>query len=457
MKSNIHAIRQRKVELTAKNRALLDKAAEENRNLNETEGAQFEENVNALVKVEEHLIREEKQLESERSIGVIRDENEHAADRGHQPTNKNGQFASFGEQLMAIVKAGQSPNLTDPRLMAATAAGMSEAVPSDGGFLVQKDFASEVLMRTYATGQIVSRVRRIPIGANANGLKINAIDEDSRADGSRFGGVLAYWINEADAMTGSKPKFRRIELNLNKLIGLCYATDELLSDAAALEAIIMQTLPQELTFKVEDAIFSGTGVGQPLGLLNAGATLQIAKDAGDSTATVSANDVIAMWSRFWAPGLENSIASIQQTGLTPGAAGERSPGAAWFVDQSVLPKLFGMTIGSGTAVILLYHPPGYYGLPGPYGQMLGLPVIPVEHCSVLGTPGDIILADLSQYVAIDKGAPQAASSIHVKFLTDEMTFRFVYRVDGQPTWKKPLTPKNGGSTMAPFITLATRP
>jgi len=88
--------------------------------------------------------------------------------------------------------------------------------------------------------------------------------------------------------------------------------------------------------------------------------------------------------------------------------------------------------------------------------MLGKPVIPVEHCATLGTPGDIILADLSQYVMSDKGAPQAASSIHVRFLNDETTFRFIYRVDGQPTWKKALTPKNGTNTQAPFIALATR-
>lgn len=33
------------------------------------------------------------------------------------------------------------------------------------------------------------------------------------------------------------------------------------------------------------------------------------------------------------------------------------------------------------------------------------------------TSGDIILADLSQYILIDKGGLQSASSIHVKFTT----------------------------------------
>ena len=89
-------------------------------------------------------------------------------------------------------------------------------------------------------------------------------------------------------------------------------------------------------------------------------------------------------------------------------------------------------------------------------MLLGRPVIPVEHCAVLGTPGDVVLADLSQYLLIDKGAPRQDYSMHVNFLTDEGVFRFVYRVDGQPSWKKPLTPKSAGSTLSPFISLATR-
>jgi HK97 family phage major capsid protein len=89
---------------------------------------------------------------------------------------------------------------------------------------------------------------------------------------------------------------------------------------------------------------------------------------------------------------------------------------------------------------------------------MGRPVIPIEYAATLGTAGDIMLADLSQYVMIDKGAIQSATSIHVKFLYDETAFRFVYRVDGQPAWNAPLTPFKGGagSTQSPFVVLATR-
>jgi HK97 family phage major capsid protein len=86
-----------------------------------------------------------------------------------------------------------------------------------------------------------------------------------------------------------------------------------------------------------------------------------------------------------------------------------------------------------------------------------LPVIPVEYASTLGVKGDIVLADLSQYLLIDKGGMQSAASMHVRFLNDEMCFRVTYRVDGQPTWNKDLTPFKGTNTLSPFVTLAARP
>jgi HK97 family phage major capsid protein len=437
--SNIKALRQRKATLVIAQRAINDLTTKEERNMTESESALYENNIKALTSLEESLIREENLLEVERSMAVTHDENQHASSEARNPAAEPKGFKTLGEQLVAVVRASKSDGRDiDPRLLYSLASGLNESAPSDGGFLVQKEFSTELIQRVYEMGDIVSRVRRIPIGANANGIRVNAIDEDSRADGSRWGGILAYWINEADTKIASKPKFRQLELNLNKLVGLCYATDELLQDAAALEAIIQQIFPQEITFKVEDAIISGTGSGQPLGIMNSGAVLTIAKDSSDTTPTVSTPDVLNMYSRLWARSRMNAV---------------------WLVNPEVEPKLFPLTLGSGTAVQLLFFPAGSpvgNNVNGTFGRLFGLPVIPNEHMAALGTPGDILLADLSEYLLADKGAPQAASSIHVRFLNDETTFRFVYRVDGQPTWKKPLTPKNGSSTVSPFVALATR-
>lgn len=429
---NIHGLRQEAKDLKTQQLAKLKQCQAEGRDMIEAERNDYNAIVEKLKGVNSQIANAEEAMRLESELtGTPVDGDANAA----QPKKA---FKSLGEQLIAVRNAHLNGRM-DPRLTSFQAgpSGTSEAVPADGGFLVQTDFSETLLQRTYANGQISSRVTRYPISAQSNRLKINAIDEDSRVDGSRWGGVQAYWANEADAFTATKPKFRQIEIALNKLTGLCYATDELLADAAALTAVIMDAFPKEFIFKVEDAIVSGSGVGQPLGLLNSGAVITVAKDTADTTATISTKDVLNMEARLFATSRANAV---------------------WLINQDVKPALYPLTLGSGTAVQLLYFPPGSQNNPDPlYGRMMGLPVIPTEHNATLGTPGDIILADLSQYVMADKGAPEAASSIHVRFLNDETTFRFVYRVDGQPTWKKPLTPKNGTNTQSPFIALATRP
>jgi hypothetical protein len=35
-------------------------------------------------------------------------------------------------------------------------------------------------------------------------------------------------------------------------------------------------------------------------------------------------------------------------------------------------------------------------------------------------------------------------------------YKGLLRVDGQPTWRQPLTPRNGSITLSPFVTLAAR-
>ncbi|GAB6174500.1 hypothetical protein JCM15765_39780 [Paradesulfitobacterium aromaticivorans] len=352
-----------------------------------------------------------------------------------QPKSKDEKkFSTFGEQLRAVVEAAKPGGSIDSRLSIRAASGLNESVGSDGGFLVEEDFTKELLKRTYDTGILASKCNKIPLSTAANSMKINGIDETSRKNGSRWGGIQAYWEGEADALAGSKPKFRQMELNLRKLTGLCYATDELLSDASALEAVIMQGFSEEFGFKVDDAIINGSGAGMPQGILNSKALVTVSKEAGQAAGTINVQNVVNMWSRCWGRSRQN---------------------AAWYINQDIEPQLFTMSLAVGTGGIPVYMPAS--GVSGsPYSTLFGRPVIPLEQCETLGTLGDIILADFSQYLLIDKGGINAASSIHVRFLYDENVFRFIYRVDGQPVWNAPLQPFKGSNTLSPFVALATR-
>jgi HK97 family phage major capsid protein len=347
---------------------------------------------------------------------------------------KRDSFASPGEFFKAVMVAGGDGGFVDPRLSTRAASGLSEGVPSDGGFLVQSDISNQMIMNTWESGMILPRVSKVTLSGNKNGMTFNGLDETSRADGSRYGGIVSYWKGEAAEKSSSKPKFRQIDLKLNKLTGLCYATDELLDDAQALAQTINDGFRAEFEFKLVDAIINGTGAGQPLGILNSGCMVSVSKEVGQVADTIVFENIQNMWSRMIAASRPNSI---------------------WVINQDCEPQLGRMSLAVGTGGVPVYMPAGGASAQ-PYATLFGRPVVPIEQCQTVGTTGDIMLCDFSKYRAIDKGGIQQDVSIHVRFVYDESVFRFVYRFDGQPELASAITPKNGTNTLSHFVKLNSR-
>lgn len=356
-------------------------------------------------------------------------------------------FAHFGEYLFKVRTAAISPSREDPRLVPQAAApGMRTDVDSLGGFLIPDQFAGGILEKMYNTGELLSRVKSdgmlLPLAGNT--IKLPRVDESSRATGSRAGGVRGYWVGETAAVPDGTPKVGQLTLTLHKAGALGYITEEMLEDATASGAFLERLLTQELLFTVEDSIVNGNGGNKPLGLLAANCAVSVDKVTNQTGATVWGDNLTAMWARLFAP--------LRKT-------------AIWLVNQSVEPFLFSATLAGrfgseSTSVdgIPLYYPAGSLLNQGKYGILMGRPVIPVEYTKAVGTVGDIILWDPASYVLAEKsgGGIRTASSIHVRFLTDEMTFRAIYRVDGQPTWDQALTPFDAGDTLSPIVTIAVR-
>ena len=435
MKS-IKELKARREDCRLKAVSIIEKAEKEDRFLTEEENRELTKLENEIRGWDTQIVRFEVFKEDKAD-----DEKKPAsADEEEKPTNpetpkeevgkdNERKFRSLGEQMMAVYRASQPGARVDTRLTTRSASGLNETNPTDGGFLVQKDFVGDLLKRAYETGILASKVKKIPLSTNANGIKINALDEESRANGARWGGIQTYWESEADQITGSKPKFRQMDLSLKKLTGLCYVTDELLQDSAALENVIREGFAEEFGFKLDDAILSGTGAGQPLGILKSGSLVKVEKEQGQ-TEKITVENLVKMWSRLWSRSRANSV---------------------WYVNPEIEPLLYTLKVGDHP----VYIPAG--GLSEqPYGTLFGRPVITLEQCSEVGEIGDIILADIGQYLLIDKGGINATSSIHVRFLYDENVFRFIYRVDGQPVWSKALQPYKGSATVSPFVALAKR-
>ena len=430
--ADISETRQRLRALLRTEGSILNKCIMENRVITAGEQKDLDGLKLKIEQAEDEIDR----FESRRALNERTRENAiaNADTSGERLISTGGVFGSFGEQLQAIANAGIPGTDIDRRLYQLAPSGMGEAVSSDGGFLVQSEFANEILRRSYNVGEVAKRCRKIPVGnQSANGLVLPRVDESSRATGSRWGGIQVYRAAEAATVAATKPKMGRLEMKLEKLMGLCYVTDELLQDVPAMENFVTEGFAEEISYELDDEIVRGSGAGQCLGLLNAGATVQQAAVGGQAVDTILIANISGMWARCWGRSQQNAV---------------------WFINQDILPQLFQLSLTIGTGGVPVFLPPS--GAAGsPFATLYGRPVIPIEQCSTLGDVGDVILADLSQYLLIDRPM-STAWSMHVRFIYDEMAFRITYRVNGQPLWASALTPANSASTVSPFVTLAAR-
>ncbi|MGY4224338.1 HK97 family phage major capsid protein [Bradyrhizobium sp. USDA 4503] len=392
--------------------------------------------VSELTRVNQAIAQQERLMDEQRSMAPAPGANaETAGERAERtaptvPAEAKKKFGSLGEQMVAIANAGKRIAVDD-RLEWQAASGMNEGGGQDGGYLIQQDFVPELMSRAYDRSDLLSRTRQLPVSPASNGVKINALKDSSRANGTRFGGVQSFWTGEGQQKVGSQLSFRQMDLRLHKLTGLLYATDELLEDAVMLNSFIPEVFGDEFAFKIDDAIFEGSGAGMPAGVMKSAALVTIAAEGGQAADTVVVENIVKMWARLWLRSRQSAI---------------------WTINQQIEPQLMLMKIGN----MPIYLPQG--SIAGqPYATLLGRPIVPTEFNSQLGDKGDIALLDLQQYLTIQKGGLKQDVSIHARFINDETTFRFVLRMDGQPIWDAPLTPFKGADTLSPFVTLADRP
>ncbi len=347
-----------------------------------------------------------------------------------------GIYQHMGQFMADVMLAATPGQLTPERLVKHTAGHANEGDDSQGGHLVPAEFIPELFTKPYSEASILAKCRQFPVRGNRVGIPTAA--ESSRQTGSRWGGVTGYWLEEMAAKTPTKPTFEKIEMSLHKFALFGYASDELLEDSfITFESYLSQAFAGEAQWMLEDAVINGTGAGMPQGILMPGCLVTVARHASQAAprTTVITENLVEMISRMWGPSWPNAV---------------------WLIEQSILPQLLtlSLAVGAGGSIVSqfpIYAPPGV-GTSNLYGSILGRPVIPCEHCAALGTVGDIILADFSQYGFISKTG-SFETSIHLYFLYDEKAFRFVVRIDGQPLWRTAMTPASGGVTLSPFVTL----
>lgn len=340
-------------------------------------------------------------------------------------------WRSMGEFASAVYKAGKSGSSPDPLLIqnAATTFG-NEGSGTDGGFAVPPDFRATIMQTIMGEDSLIGRTDQLTSSSNTLTVPV-----DETTPWQTTGGLQAYWDGEGVAATQSKPTLQQINVRLHKLTALVPMTDELLDDAPAMGAYLARKLPEKIGFKINRAIVAGTGAGQPLGILNAPCLVTVSKETGQAAATVLWENIKAMWTRQYSPSRANAV---------------------WLINQDIETALYDMSLPIGTGGVPVFLPAGG-AADAPYARLFGRPIIPTQANETLGTVGDIILADLTQYLTVQKGGGlRTDTSIHLWFDQGVTAFRATLRIAGQPWWSVAVSPRAGSNTLSPFVALATR-
>jgi HK97 family phage major capsid protein len=310
----------------------------------------------------------------------------------------------------------------------------SSTVPSEGGFLIPETLRSELLRVALESGIARSRSRVIPMETLR--VPFPAIDSTSNVS-SVFGGIVGYWTEEGAALTASSASFGRIVLDAKKLTAYTSVPNELISDSLiSFEAFISQIFPEALAFYEDLAFLKGTGVGEPLGMLNVTGNpsiIGVSKESGQATATIMWENIVKMFAR-----------------MLPSSLGR----AVWVASIDTFPELatMALSVGTGGSAIWLNN-----GAVGPPMTILGRPVVFTEKApGLLGAQGDISFVDFGYYLIGDRQVMSAMSSPHYEFGNDKTAYRIIERVDGTPWLQAPITPQNNGPTLSPVVQIAVR-
>ena len=353
---------------------------------------------------------------------------------------KASQFKSGGEFLSAVYKARNGREL-DNRLTYINSKGEAKQVPdvqktaghmeigddSQGGFLVPEIYRND--LKVIALENAIVRPRATVLPMTSDSLKIPVVTDTTHAS-TVFGGVAATWTAEAASKTPTKPTFGQMELTPHKLAGLTYASDELMSDSmVALEPLIKWMFGSAWGYFEDDAFLVGTGAGQPLGIQNCNATINVLRNTANR---VMIEDLAEMYRQMLPTSHSNAF---------------------WVINPTVIDDL--IELGSGNAADasgknLVWIDRVQDGL---LWKIFGRPVLISEKMQAKGTAGDIGYYDFRYYLIGDRQPITIDVSTHVAFATDETCWRFVLRVAGQCWPQSAKTLRRGGITQSPFIQL----
>lgn len=320
------------------------------------------------------------------------------------------QFQHGGE-FLAAVRAVRRGSPLDYRLKFSNAlAWGGEQDPKDGGFALGPAQLA-TLAPVIGEGSLLSYLKPVFVRSN---LVTVALDEEPEWSAS---GVAAAVTAEGGAITASKPTLKQVRVALFKVAALVHVSDEMDSDTdGSYGEYVWRRAGSKIRGKVEALLLRGTGLDEPLGLLNAPALVTQSKESGQAAATITAANVGRMVGR-----------------LLPGGF----PGSFWVCHSSALTQLAGLgAIFDGS-------------------KLLGRPLVISEACNVLGQAGDLLLVDPAGWLYAVEG-PRNSATVAFGFDQNLRSFRAVLRIGAAPLLSAAVARRTGTDTLSHVVQLEAR-
>lgn len=432
MNKKMRALLAQKSSLVTSMRAITDTAAAAGRDLSEDEVGKFDGLKAQLESTNAAIAREQLLIDEEKSAGVFVPDNAHITSTDNRAADPTRGFSSMGEFYRAVARAGMGAAF-DERLSinaASPSTYSNESSGADGGFAIPPQFSQELWRLSLGEESLLPMTANTEISGNS---MIFPKDESTPWGGA---GAQVYWQAEASAAQQSKVNMGSQAMVLHKMLGLVPVTNELVEDGFAIGTYLSPLLADRITWKVNEAILFGTGVGQPLGALtNAGNTgspaIVQAKESGQATQTLDPKNITKMVQRLLVGELKNSI---------------------WIATPDILTPLEALTVGQFPVYL-----PNTNLAESPYGMLKGRPLMLSEHAAAFSSQSDLSLLSLKGYRTITKaGGIQTDTSMHLFFDADATAMRIRFRMNGMPILGAPVTPPKSGNTRSHFVTLQAR-
>ena len=220
---------------------------------------------------------------------------------------------------------------------------------------------------------------------------------------------------EAGAYTETTPYLKQLEWQVSDaLSGYVKVSRELRQDTAgAIGEVVGSRIRRAVNARLAFFVLNGTGVGQPLGILNSSALVQ--SPHATATAFVAA-DALNMIARF-----------------------EPLIGAGmWVANRTNLPEIHTIAQGAGGYVTDMNREPGTV-------PMYGFEVFTSEHLPVTDNANSVLLIDGGSYIIFEHGPFYLEFSEHADFLNGNDVWRFGQRIDGKPILDSTIKEGNAGT------------